>query len=145
MSRNDPFKPRVDECSVLLDRPRLIRRWQHGSDAFFWRHEKRGALIARGDDAKVRYRWKDVFEFEGGQPPDGMAEAYACDLLTERQVAGLFSVAPSFVLNAARRKELPARRIGRAYRFVPAEVAAWQARRFVNRKSLNSRRNSKNE
>ena len=120
---------------ALLDRERLVRRWQHGSDAFFWRHQQSGALQAVSDGTKVRYRLSDIFEFEGGQPPKGLFEAYKSDLLTETQAASLSSVKPSCILTAARQGELPARRIGRAFRFVPAELDAWQKRRFVNRKS----------
>ena len=129
----------------LFDRARLIQRWQHGSESFFQRHERRGRLTAVTDGTKVRYRRHDVYAFEGGQPPAGMEAAYAEDLLTEFQVARLCSVKPSYVLTAARRGELLARRIGSAYRFVPAEVEAWQKRRFLNRKTLKSGQKSSNE
>lgn len=145
MSRSDTLRPDAGAMPVLLDRERLVRRWQHGSDAFFWRQEKRGALVAQSDGAKVRYRWDDVFAFEGGPPPEGLAEAYTSDLLTERQAAGLCCVKPSFILTAARKGELPVRRIGRAFRFVPVELEAWQRRRFLNRKSLKKRRKPDDE
>ncbi len=129
----------------LFDRARLIQRWQHGSDSFFYRHERRGQLSAVTDGTKVRYRREDIYAFEGGQPPDGMKAAYAEDLLTEVQVAQLCSVAPTYILTAARRGELPARRIGSAYRFVSTEVEVWQKKRFLNRKTLNSRQKPSDE
>ncbi len=137
--------PKPSAFPELLDRQWLILRWQHGSEAFFWRHEKSGALTARSDGTKVRYGWDDIFAFEGGHPPDDLIEAYKSDLLTERDAAGLCSVKPSYILSAARRGDLPVRRIGRAFRFVPAEIEAWHARRFLNRKSLNNRKNAKDE
>lgn len=130
---------------ALIDRTRLIRRWQHGSDAFFWRHEASGALRAVSDGAKVRYRLSDVFDFEGGPPPEDLIEAYESDLLTEAQAARLCAVRPSYILTAARSGDLPVRRIGRAFRFVPAELQAWQKRRFVNRKLLKKRRKHTDE
>ena len=139
LNRTDAFIP------DLLDRSYLIRRWQHGSEAFFWRHEKRGLLSPVSDGCKLRYTWSAVFDFEGGQPPAGMLEAYKSDLLSERQAARLCSVKPSYILTAARAGNLPTRRIGRAFRFVPAEVEAWQNRRFVNRKSLKNTRKTGNE
>ncbi|WP_300057666.1 helix-turn-helix domain-containing protein [Sulfitobacter sp.] len=128
--------PRTDSMPLLLDRSFLIRRWQHGSDPFFWRQEKRGRLCAVSDGKKRRYTWDAVFDFEGGMPPEGLRAEYQSNLLTEHQAAGLCSVKPSYILNAARRGGLPCRRIGSAYRFVPIEIEAWQKRRFVNRKCL---------
>ena len=145
MTLNNHSKQSGQATPALLDRSRLVQRWQHGSDTFFWRQEKRGALVALSDGAKVRYRWEDVFAFEGGQPPEGLAEAYTSDLLTERQAAALCSVKPSFILAAARKGELPARRIGRAFRFVPALEFCWHKRRFVNRKSPKNRGKAQNE
>lgn len=130
---------------ALIDRARLIRRWQHGSDAFFWRHEQSGALRAVSDGTKVRYTLSDVFAFEGGQPPDDQIEEYKSELLTETQAARFCSVKPSYILSAARSGDLPVRRIGRAFRFVPAELQAWQKRRFVNRKTLKKHRKTADE
>ena len=123
----------TDGTPVLLDRPFLIKRWQRGSDPFFWRQEERGTLCAVSDGTKRRYTWNAVFAFEGGMPPEGMRYAYQSDLLTEHQAAGLCSVKPSYVLSAARRGDLPCRRIGSAYRFVPVQVELWHKARFVNR------------
>lgn len=145
MTLSDHSKRSCEAAPDLLDRDRLMQRWQCGSDAFFWRHEKRGALAARSDGTKVRYCWDDIFEFEGGQPPKGLLEAYKSDLLTETQAASLISVKPSCILTAARKGELPVRRIGRAFRFVPAELEAWQRRRFVNRKSRKKRKKPQDE
>ncbi len=141
-----PHRPPSETPEHLLyDRDRLVRRWRHGSDAFFLRHERRGRLAAVTDGTKVRYTREAVYAFEGGQPPSGMEVAYQADLVTEAEAAKFCSVAPSYILTAARKGELPSRRIGRAYRFVPAEVEAWQKRRFLNRNSLKNRRNSPDE
>ena len=129
----------------LLDRKRLAQRWQCGSEAFFWRHEASGALCARSDGTKVRYAWEDIWAFEGGVPPDDLRAEYQCDLLTEAQAARLCWVEPSYILTAARSGDLPTRRVGRAYRFVPAEIQAWHARRFMNRKSWKTRRKPRDE
>lgn len=145
MPKHSPSTPTDIPGPDLFDRARLIQRWHHGSESFFFRHERSGRLKAVSDGTKIRYRRDDVYDFEGGQPPAGMEAAYAEDLLTEFQVARLCSVKPSYVLTAARRGELLARRIGSAYRFVPAEVGAWQKRRFLNRKTLKSERKSSNE
>lgn len=109
------------------------------------RHERRGNLTALTDGRKVRYAWPDIFAFEGGQPPAGQAEAYQADLLTEDQAARLCSVKPGYVIAAAKKGDLPARRVGRAYRFVPAEVEAWHKRRFVNRKRRKNSRKIEDE
>ncbi|MFA8388369.1 MAG: helix-turn-helix domain-containing protein [Pelagibaca sp.] len=145
MAGSDPLNRPDAFIPDLLDRDYLIRRWQHGSEAFFWRHEKRGLLTPVSDGCKLRYTWSAVFDFECGQPPAGMFEAYKSDLLTEHQAAHLCTVKPSYILTAARAGDLPTRRIGRAFRFVPAELEAWQSRRFVNRKSLKQRRKTGNE
>ena len=145
MSANKSQRPRGEIVPALLDRQRLIERWQHGSDAFFWRHETSGALIPRSDGTKLRYAWDDIYRFEGGQPPEGLQAAYQSGLLTEAQAAALCSVTPSYILAAARKGDLPVRRIGRAFRFVPAELDAWQSRRFANGKSRRKRKKSQNE
>jgi excisionase family DNA binding protein len=130
---------------ALLDRAFLRRRWRSASDAFFWRHEQRGRLIPVTDGSKLRYSWEAVFAFEGGLPPEGMVEAYKSDLLDVYEAARLCSVTPSYITSAARSGDLRSRRPGRAYLFVPAEVDAWRARRFVNRKTLKTGGNSSDE
>ncbi|MFG6531572.1 MULTISPECIES: hypothetical protein [unclassified Sulfitobacter] len=137
--------PRTDSVLFLLDRSFLIRRWQHGSDPFFWRYEKLGRLSSVSDGTKQRYTWDAVFKFEGGLPPEGLRAEYQSHLLTEYQTAGLCSVKPSYILSAARCGDLPCRRIGRAYRFVPIEIEAWQRKRFVNRKTLKKLNNNQDE
>ena len=62
MTKNSPT---LNGVPILLDRPFLIRRWQHGSDAFFWRQEKRGRLCSVSDGTKRRYAWDAVFAFAG--------------------------------------------------------------------------------
>lgn len=128
--------PDCNPPPVLLDRAFLRRRWRSTSDTFFWRHEQRGRLVPVTDGAKLRYSWDAVFAFEGGPPPEGMVAAYKSDLLTVEEAARLCSVSTSYIRTEARAKNLPSRRPGRAFLFVPAEVEAWRARRFVNRKTL---------
>lgn len=111
----------------LLTRARLIQRWQHGSGPFFWRAERSGRLVPMRFDGLLRYSWADVLKFEGGPPPQDMEVAYRQDLLTEEQVATFCSCGVGKILAKAASGDLPARRIGRAVRFVPAEVARWQA------------------
>lgn len=111
----------------LLTRARLIQRWQHGSNPFFWRAEQAGRLVPLRSDGLVRYAWPDVFAFEGGLPPQDMEVAYRQDLLTEEQVSTFCSCGVGKIFAKAASGDLAARRIGRALRFVPAEVARWQA------------------
>lgn len=46
-------------------------------------------------------------------------------LLTIEEVASRLSLSPATVWKLARKGELPARRLGRVYRVVPAELEAW--------------------
>ena len=121
----------------LLTRERLIERWQHGSNSFFWRAQESHRLVPRQAGGLLRYVWADVFAFEGGPPPAGLEAAYRRNLLTEDQVAAFCACSPGSIVDHARSGLLPCRRIGRAYRFVPAEVERWQACRWRPR----SRRN----
>jgi excisionase family DNA binding protein len=123
--QKDPPPPTLKHVPRLLSRQRLRRRWRHGSDAFFWRAQRDGLLIPRRDGRRTGYDEDDVFAFEGGAPPKGMLEAYRADLLTPEEVAALCPLGRDAILARARRGELPARRVGNAWRFVPAEVARW--------------------
>lgn len=114
----------------LLTRDRLIARWQHGSDSFFWRAQESRRLVPRQAGGLLRYAWPDVLAFEGGPPPAGLEAAYRRNLLTEDQVAAFCACSPGSIVDQAKSGLLPCRRIGRAYRFVPAEVELWQARRW---------------
>ena len=109
----------------LLGRARLRQRWRHGSDAFFWRAQRDGLLVPRRDGGRIGYAEGDVFVFEGGLPPPGMWAAYRADLMTPEEVAARCPLGREAILARARRGALPARRIGTAWRFVPAEVARW--------------------
>ena len=122
------------DAQQLLTRERLIKRWQHGSDSFFWRAETDGLLIPVIYDGLLRYRWQDVFLFEGGLPADDQLDAYGQDLLTEAEVAALFHCSQEVVFRAAKSGSLPCRRVGRAYRFVPVEVDNWNRLRWTRRK-----------
>ena len=119
--------------TTLIDRAGLIRRWQHGSDSFFWRQEQAGRLLPVKQDGLLRYRWCDVLVFEGGLPPADWAGEYSADLMRPDQVAATCTCAPEFILNAARKGTLPARRIGQAWRFVPGEVARWHQESWAAR------------
>ncbi len=125
----------MEPCpELLLTRAALIRRWQHGSDTFFWRAERAGRLRPVLNNGLLRYRWRDVLMFEGGLPPNDLAEAYTDDLMNPKQVASVCDCGPEFIFKAAKMGLLPARRIGRATRFVPDEVALWQKQRWNVRK-----------
>ncbi len=109
----------------LVSRARLKRRWKCGSDSSFWRAEADGLLVPRRRNGRVRYTWADVWAYEGGQPPEGMAAAYRADLLTPAVVAVMADMTPAKITELARRSEIPVRRVGSKWRFVPAEIARW--------------------
>lgn len=109
----------------LVSRARLKRRWGCGSDSSFWRAEADGLLVPRRRKGQVRYTWRDVWAYEGGQPPAGMDAAYRADLLTPQAVAKLLELTPARINTLARQGEIPARRVGSKWRFVPAEIARW--------------------
>lgn len=111
---------------VLVDRARLIRRWRHGSDPFFWRAAADGLLLPVRRGRSVLYRVADVFSFEGGPPPAGWDAAYRVDLMLPEEVGAQVARSRDWVLDLARSGELPCRRVGAQVRFVPAEVARWQ-------------------
>jgi predicted DNA-binding transcriptional regulator AlpA len=119
-----------DEDLELLDRERLIRRWRCGSDSFFWRAEAKGLLMPRRLDGLLRYAWPDIFAFEGGQPPEGFEAEYRHNLLTATEVAAFCGCSETKVVREAKAGQLAVRRIGRALRFVPAEVGRWQKARW---------------
>lgn len=128
MDIETPAEHEADMPVGLVSRARLILRWQHGSDTFFWRSEKHCLLLPVRDGTLLRYRWTDVFAFEGGPPPAGMDAAYAEDLLTGDDVAARCECGADTILKRAKTGLLPCRKIGRFTMFVPAEVAAWQSR-----------------
>ncbi len=117
----------------LLDRASLIKRWQHGSNAFFWREERAGRLHPVINGGVLRYRWDDVLRYEGGLPSEDMVAEYFADLMHPDQVASVCNCTPGYIASSVRKGALPVRRIGRASRFVPAEVALWQNRAWASR------------
>lgn len=119
--------------TLLLDRAGLIKRWRHGSDAFFWRQERAGRLYPVINGGVLRYHWDAVMMFEGGLPSAEMAAEYLADLMHPDQVAAVCHCTPGFIATSVRSGALPVRRIGRASRFVPAEVALWQKRAWASR------------
>lgn len=110
----------------LVSRRRLIQRWRHGSDPFFWRAATDGLLSPVRRGRSVLYRVEDVFAFEGGQPPAGQDAAYRADLMLPDEVGTQVSRGRDWVLDLARSGELPCRRVGSQVRFVPSEVARWR-------------------
>jgi hypothetical protein len=110
---------------ALLSRGDLIRRWRWGSEPTLYRAERDGLLVARRHGRRLGYAWKDIWAFEGGQPPEGREAEYRADLLTPEVVAALCPYAPDTVVAMARRGDLPFRQVGQSCRFVPAEVARW--------------------
>ena len=109
----------------LLGPRDLFRRWRCGSPSTLWRAEADGVLIPRRHGALRGYRWSDIWQFEGGQPPVGREAFYRQHLLTPLEVASLCPLAPATIIAKARDGRIPHRRIGRTYRFVPAEIRAW--------------------
>jgi hypothetical protein len=125
---------KTDACpEPLLNRGHLMRRWQHGSYPFSGRTERAGLLRPAVNDRLLRYRWHDVLLFKGDLPPTDLAKAYAVDLMHPNQVAEICCCKASFLQAAVRKGALPARKTGRAPRFVPAEVALWQQREWTTR------------
>lgn len=114
----------------LLDRERLIRRWRCGSHSFFWRLETKGLLLPRRCDGLLRYAWADVLTFEGGPSPAGLEAEYRQDLLTPTTVAAFCDCSEAKIIDEVKTGRLAVRRIGRATRFVPAEVHRWQQERW---------------
>lgn len=125
MGRHTPLAAPPPDIEGLLSRRRLIRRWRHGSDAFFWRAETDGLLLPVRRRRSVAYRWEAVFRFEGGLPPVGCEQAYREDLLLPEQVATLACRGRDWVLHRAKTGDLPSRQVGLQVRFVPAEVHRW--------------------
>jgi predicted DNA-binding transcriptional regulator AlpA len=125
-----PFPDAPEADLELLDRERLIRRWKCGSDAFFWRMEKKGLLLPRRCDGLLRYAWDDVLAFEGGPPPAGLEVEYRQDLLTPTEVAAFCGCSEDKILKEVKAGRLAVRGIGRAARFVPDEVRRWQQVRW---------------
>jgi hypothetical protein len=111
--------------NARVSRARLIQRWRHGSDSFFWRMEADGLLLPVRRGRSVFYRLRDVFAFEGGQPPEGWDAAYRVDLMLPEEVGVQVSRCRDWVLDRANAGELPCRRAGAQVRFVPAEVTLW--------------------
>ena len=130
--RHDPLpSPDTPDAALeLLDRERLMQRWKCGSDSFFWRIETKGLLLPVRCDGLVRYTWDDVLTFEGGPPPAGLEAEYRQDLLTPEAVAAFCGCSKDKILKEAKARRLAVRQIGRAARFVPAEVRRWQQTRW---------------
>lgn len=118
-----PIRP--DTLPQLLDTKAVLERWGCGSRSSLRRAEKDGLLVPRRFGRRLAFRWEDVWEFEGGQPPDDMKEAYRAQLLTAEQISLLCPLSPEDIDNRARRGEIPARHVFRTFRFVPREIKRW--------------------
>jgi len=102
-----------------------MRRWGCGSDSTFWRLEADGLLVPRRYGGRLGYAWRDLWDYEGGQPPDGMDAAYRKDLIGPGAIASVCPLSAAAILARAKRGEIPSRRIGRFVKFVPEEARRW--------------------
>lgn len=75
MLRIGAEEDRADWEDDLLTRAQLKQRWGHGSDSTFWRLEVDGLLIPKRSGRAIGYLWREVWSFEGGQPPVGWESA----------------------------------------------------------------------
>lgn len=88
-------------------------------------------LVEAGKLSQVRlgfspaYQWGEVWRFVG-IVSGGRQAAYTVPLLTAEEVAArLPGFGPSVVKRLASRGEMPAHRVGRAWRFAPVEIESW--------------------
>jgi excisionase family DNA binding protein len=71
------------------------------------------------------YPWSSVWRFVG-LSPKGREKVYARHLMTVDDVAKRCpGFSPGKIKRLARSGEIPARRVGKAWRFVPAEIEGW--------------------
>jgi excisionase family DNA binding protein len=63
--------------------------------------------------------------FEVDRPPVDLTQP----LLSADQAAGILSVRPSWIYDAARRGELPCVRLGKHVRFLRSDLECWVARK----------------
>lgn len=117
----DPHIPLTPLISVRD----LLRRWKCGSDSSLRRAEAKGLLVPRRLAGSRAYAWQDVWEFEGGQPPEGLEDAHRADLLTAKEVSQFCPLSPARIERIAKRGGLPSRVIFGKRRFAPVEVKAW--------------------
>ena len=68
---------------------------------------------------ELRALFRNVVREELGTRSD------AKEVLTREEVAEMLSVHPAVVTKYARTRRLPARKIGREYRFMRSEILAW--------------------
>ena len=108
----------------MLSVERLSARWQVAPRTIR-RLVDDGLLRQVRLGGRVGYFWPDVWACEGGQPPEGEAEAYRAPLLTPEQVAARCPFAPSTLKRYAAAGRIRHRRVGAQTRFVPMEFDRW--------------------
>lgn len=113
----------MDQIEVL-GVERLCARW-HVAPRTVRRLVDDGLLRQVRLGGRVGYFWADVWACEGGQPPDGEAEAYRALLLTPEQAAARCPFAVSTLKSYAARGRIPHRRVGAQTRFVPMAFERW--------------------
>ena len=108
----------------MLSVERLSARWQVAPRTIR-RLVDDGLLRQVRLGGRIGYFWPDVWACEGGQAPEGEAEAYRAPLLTPEQVAARCPFAMSTLKSYAAAGRIPHRRIGAQTRFVPMEFDRW--------------------
>lgn len=73
------------------------------------------------------FPWAEIWRLLDLRPPRAREAAYRLPLMTAEEVTELCggAVSAAHVKTLARRRELPGRRLGKAWRFIPAEIDAW--------------------
>jgi len=108
----------------MLSVERLSARWQVAPRTIR-RLVDDGLLRQVRLGGRIGYFWPDVWACEGGQAPEGEAEAYRAPLLTPEQVAARCPFAPSTLKRYAAAGRIRHRRVGAQTRFVPMEFDRW--------------------
>jgi excisionase family DNA binding protein len=91
-------------------------------------------LVEEGRLRRVRlghapaYVWDDVWKYLGIRPVRGMERGYMRTMMTPEDVAArCIGIGPGRIKRLARQGEIPAYRVGRAFRFAPVEIQRWFA------------------
>jgi hypothetical protein len=128
-TKNQPILTEVSAPETwefeLVSPARLFSRWSWGSPSTLRRARRDGLLVPRRRSRKLGYLWRDIWAFEGGQPPAGLEAEYREDLLTPDQAMQLTPYRAGWLIDQANAGVLPHRCCGRFVRFVPAEFMRW--------------------